>query len=987
MRKLNYSGQEINVFPTLDSYEGIVYIDISSTNIEYLPEWIYELTELQVLNIHDTRISHIDSKIGCLKNLRKLDISGTQIKRIPKEIKKLDNLTELYAYDIELVEQDFDEIYPDNLIRLDISNTKIHQIPSNIFNMKKLKLLNVSKTEIGNLSDKIGDLHNLEMLNICRTKIYQLPTQIGNLKKLETINASFSRLTTLPIEIGDATSIRKILIDHTRITELPDIFNRLRKLQLLNISGLYLDYIPQSLVDTGLEFIWTERRYIEKGIVMSNTVLSKMPLSILLQNRELLKDYYKSEKTTFDEGKIIILGNGDVGKSYIVDRILNNGEKLQENHEPTVTRGISITQWKFNDMDNLKINIWDFGGQEIIHSLHRMFLTERTLYLIVLNARYDTLQYEAEKWLKTVESFAPKSNVILLINKRDLNEFASVNETILYENFLNLKHIIKISAKYDNKAVFNAMMDLVIESCRAGMYGMQIPTAWNKIRLELGIINDKYISKNRFRRICNKHGVDDLNIQNWILEWFRDIGVCFIVDMKDLHYRNSIILDSQWVLNYIYEIICIGKRERKNGYLDVHNLCSLFEESDEQYDEFIMTLEIMRQFGISYSLNIQKEFMPLLLEKNEKIDEIVWCNRAVYIFECRYVYLPISLFHQIYLKLYEKVEMIDYWYSGVFFKYCNTGVDICIKITSNTIQIFVRDIEVLSVQRIKEILGVISELSDNMNLRYETYVGIHENELVDYFSFERIRVMLEHNRTKDFSHILEREIDLKKLNGCLLKNIELKETLTETSSSNVYYQCFMNVGQVNNFEGTQEVGEERELNEAININKVAQRMQNEINKAEADEKYELELEKLIKRDPEFKKLVSYIEKHKWDEFYKQYISVIISYIKGNTEERLIDILKINFSLGIAIWKYYRIFILTEDNVPFFFFLPLDTLLFPIAICFTGEEILFNAEKFVSYLKKNDIFNSIKGVEYKDILLIQGIIQQEIKATKEYIHYK
>ena len=74
-------------------------------------------------------------------------------------------------------------------------------------------------------------------------------------------------------------------------------------------------------------------------------------------------------------------------------------------------------------------------------------------------------------------------------------------------------------------------------------------------------------------------------------------------------------------------------------------------------------------------------------------------------------------------------------------------------------------------------------------------------------------------------------------------------------------------------------------------------------------------------------------------------------------------------------------------MPFFFFLPLDTLLFPIAICFTGEEILFNAEKFVSYLKKNDIFNSIKGVEYKDILLIQGIIQQEIKATKEYIHYK
>lgn len=988
MKELNYSGQEINIWPKLSSYEEIVYIDISSTNIAELPEWIYDLTELEVLNLHDTRIMHIDSRIGCLKKLKKLDISGTQIKQLPKDIRKLNNLMELYAYDMELIESDFDEILPDSLIWLDISNTKIHQIPSNIFKMKKLKLLNVSKTEIEKLTEEVENLLDLEMLNISRTKIRGLPAQIGNLQNLQTINASSSRLEELPIEIGNAISLRKIMIDYTRVTSLPDVFCNLNKLQLLNLSGLYLDHIPQSLANSSLEFIWSEKRHIENGIVMSDTVLSKMPLSILLQNRELLNDYYKSQKTTFNEGKIILLGNGDVGKTYIVDRITNNGEKLEKIHEPSVTQGISIKQWEFDNLgENVKINIWDFGGQEIIHSLHRMFLTERTLYLIVLNARYDTLQYEAEKWLKIVESFAPRSHVILIVNKMDLNEFASINETILYEKFSNLKAIKKISAKYDDKSVFNEMVELIIESCKVGMYGMQIPIAWNYIRLELRKKSEKHILKRTYRSICKKYGVEDTNIQDWILEWFRDIGVCFIVNVDDINYKNRIILDSQWVLNYIYMIIYTGKKGKENGYLDTNILSDTFDNSEEDYTGFAITLGIMRQFLISFSLDAENEFVPLLLGKNEKLDEIVWCNKASYILECRYTYLPITLFHQVYLRIYPKINMIDHWYSGIFFNYCNTGIDVCIKINEYTIQIYIYDLENLSVQTVRELLGEIAESSKNMNLKYETYVGIKENGLVDYFSFERIRIMLEHNKSKDFSHILEREIDLKKLNGCLPRNIELKEEKIEIEKFLIICQHYQNVGQVNNYEGEIKMKEKEQIDEIPDISKIVQEMRKNITMAEEDEKYELELEKINYSNYEFKKFISYIDNHKWDEFYRKYVSILRTHIGENERNKLVEAIKINFSLGVAIWKYYKMFILLENNTPFFFFLPLDTQLFPIAITINEIEKLFNAEKFILYLKANAVFDGIKGGEYKDILLIQGKICQQIEITKEYIHYK
>lgn len=941
---------------------------------------------MEVLNLHATNIEYIDSRIGCLKKLRKLDISRTQIKKLPKELGQLDNLLELYAYDIDLKDLDFDKKIPVNLIRLDISNTRIRQIPSNIYNLQKLKLLNVSNTEIDKLSEDIVKLSDLEMLNISRTKIKILPKYIGKIRNLQIINASFSCLEELPIEIGEATYIRKIMINYTHVKTLPDVFKNLKKLQLLNLSGLYLDYIPQSLADSKLKFVWTEQRYTEYGIVINNTVFDKMPLSILLQKKELLNEYYKTEKTVFNEGKIILLGNGDVGKSYIIERIINNGEQLEDGYEPLVTQGISVKQLELrNDFGTMKMNIWDFGGQEILHSMHRMFLTERSLYLIVLNARYDELQSEAEKWLKIVESFAPRSSVILIINKMDLNEFASLNETCLYEKFISLKFIKKISAKYDSKLSFNTLIDTIVECCRLGMCGMQIPISWNQIRLEIEQREEKYIYMNTFQQICKNCSVMDREIQNWILNWFRDIGVCFI--MNNVYFKNYIILDLQWMLNLIYKIIYVGKNKSTAGYLDIDSLSEYFTDfPKEQYMEFTMALEIMRQFGISYNLNQHKEFIPMLLDKNEKTDIFVWCNKAKFIFECRYMYLPISLFHQLFLNIFSKIMLIECWYTGILFRYNDTDIEICIKAYNSNIQIYTYNLDNICINIVKEILKDVSEISKNMNLRYENYIIIREKGLEDCFSFERIRIMLEHNKLKDFSHVLKREINLKKMNGCLPISIELEDNQVEDKRSVTYNQYFLgHIDSVNNYSESQKMNE-RQATAVLDINEIIQNMCSDIRKAEIDEKYELELRKINSKNQDFNEFISYIEDEKWDEFYKHYTKIIKSYLDCNKDNSLINVVKINFTLGVVIWKYYKMNILTFKDMPLFFFFPLDTQFFPIVIYFK-KETLFDIKEIISYIKNNKIFDNMKYGEYKDILLIQGVIQKELNIIKEYIHYK
>ena len=58
------------------------------------------------------------------------------------------------------------------------------------------------------------------------------------------------------------------------------------------------------------------------------------------------------------------------------------------------------------------LNIWDFGGQEIMHSTHQFFFTKRTVYILVVNARQNENKDKTEKWLKRIESFGGDSPVI-----------------------------------------------------------------------------------------------------------------------------------------------------------------------------------------------------------------------------------------------------------------------------------------------------------------------------------------------------------------------------------------------------------------------------------------------------------------------------------------------------------------------------------------------------------------------------------------------
>ena len=257
--------------------------------------------------------------------------------------------------------------------------------------------------------NEIEDLVYLKTLDLSDTNIKKLPESIGKLTNLKILDLSRANIEELPESIGKLTNLKRLDLSGTKIEELPESIGKLTNLKSLDLSKTKLKKLPYSLFQLDLEYKF-EEDFFENGINLYQTQLMQMPISLFMQDRSLIKAYYEEKRKLINESKVILLGDGGAGKTYLVDRIFNDGEKLPRTHEPDTTTGILIRDYPM-EMENgslMSVRFWDFGGQQIMHSMHRCFLTSRSLYVVLLDARNDTQDFQAYYWLNNIKSFAPK---------------------------------------------------------------------------------------------------------------------------------------------------------------------------------------------------------------------------------------------------------------------------------------------------------------------------------------------------------------------------------------------------------------------------------------------------------------------------------------------------------------------------------------------------------------------------------------------------
>ena len=140
-----------------------------------------------------------------------------------------------------------------------------------------------------------------------------------------------------------------------------------------------------------------------------------------IQSQVHFAESAEPEIPRFKEGRILILGNKGAGKTALARRLLNPKAPMPDLKDST--KGVDTTLWHEDPLlkpNNTKAHIWDFAGHVITHAVHRFFLSERCLYIIVYNSRTEAAN-PLEYWIDHVKNYGKDSQVLILVNKQDLN--------------------------------------------------------------------------------------------------------------------------------------------------------------------------------------------------------------------------------------------------------------------------------------------------------------------------------------------------------------------------------------------------------------------------------------------------------------------------------------------------------------------------------------------------------------------------------------
>ena len=505
------------------------------------------------------------------------------------------------------------------------------------------------------------------------------------LKELDLWESTVKTIRNLPAEL------RTLNLCGTEITQVPDCIRPMKQLEHLNLRHLRLRELPEWLAELQLPLSTKVRG--DKGILLLGTQVEnvEIPPEMELSGialREWLASIQPNAERPLNEIKVVFLGDGEAGKSHVVQRLMEDGAEI-ENFDGDATPGIAIHHNTVKLPDRtVKVHYWDFGGQEILHAMHRIFLTQRTVYVVVLNARNDTQDQRARFWLRYISSFDPAARVLLVLNKTDQNPRASINETELRRLYPQLPPVVRLSAKEDSQEDFNEKLTKTLENLIASMENLRsvLPSSWRKVkqRMEQMQSGEKgYIGNDTYDDICDEAEMtDDPELRRTVLRILCDLGLCFRTE--DAWTEDYLVLRPDWVTNAIYKILFNRLMDVDNGIVPVRNIQKCVTEKEQNNGEKYWSvsdsivykshevryiLDVMRAYHLSFDMGDKREFIPMLCQRNAREDvlrEFVDAPDSLEVW-WQFDYLPDSVLFRLMVQGRVELETDNVWLTGAVF--------------------------------------------------------------------------------------------------------------------------------------------------------------------------------------------------------------------------------------------------------------------------------------------------------------------------------
>ncbi len=520
-----------------------------------------------------------------------------------------------------------------------------------------LKHLDVSRNQLNNLSLE-GSFPSLCFLDISGNQLESL--------SLDTPRLQYAYLLDNQLQTINFSSVPKQLevlhLKNNRLEELPKNTTSFDSLNALFLHGNPLSAIPTELIsseENGNSYreIWDYLKELGEGTVINTRV------------------------------KLIIVGNGRVGKTSMYRRLAS---KPFDKYE-SFTHGVQIGRLSKENLpevktDELNLQAWDFGGQEIFYATHQFFLSDEAVYILAWTDKENVAAYkerdkatlpfdekwrECEYWLENIRLRAGTSPILMVQTHSDVIQHKCPNNPVWERPPYNAMCINFSAAKDFGLMELRNLLGNRLNTA-IPMLGQAFPASYETV-IQL-IENERQhpeqssISYDHFIEICKEAGVQEGGEQT-LLEYLAKSGV--VVYFNKPLLKDIIYIDPNWLTQQVYLLINNDLRPLE-GQIDQAYLKRLLPSP--QYDEKKRNqfVELLKSFELIFepkgaSFYIAPQYLPEKLGSTAQKfhDSIFKTLELAFVFRFP-KFLPDNVMIN-FLSRYGSLSDDVYWKNGISF--------------------------------------------------------------------------------------------------------------------------------------------------------------------------------------------------------------------------------------------------------------------------------------------------------------------------------
>ena len=490
----------------------------------------------------------------------------------------------------------------------------------------------------------IGAFRHLVYLDLSWNELADV-TPLTGLTQVTTLWLYNNQLTDVT-PLSGLTQVTTLYLSGNHLTDVTPLVD-LMQVKRLELSHNQIKIFPEAFLERDREIAWKDED-ISKGINLFDNPLTTPPSEIVKRGKQAIRRYFQQKfeagQDVLHEAKLLIVGEPGAGKTTFAQKMLNAAYQLQP--DEVSTQGIDVLQWEFplpsfdSAQDDrlawddgrvesrhperpvlslskesrrvFRVNIWDFGGQEMYKATHQFFLTKRSLYVLVADSRKEDTDFYY--WLNIVALLSDNSPVIILKNEKQ-DRVRELPERQLRGEFTNLKEILPANL------ATNRGLSTVMDTARHYLthlphVGAVLPKTWVNVRNALEQDRRNYIPVEEYYRICERHNFTRRADQLQLSGYLHDLGVCLHFQDDDL-LRKTVILKPEWGTAAVYKVLDSPTVIRQLGCFTREDLNAIWRE-DDYADMRGELLQLMMKFQLCYEIQGRagQYIAPQLLSEN-----------------------------------------------------------------------------------------------------------------------------------------------------------------------------------------------------------------------------------------------------------------------------------------------------------------------------------------------------------------------------------